>query len=83
MKAMTWLKIAAGILVTLAAIAAADTRHAQGYGREVMDNNSHAIASRIAACPVAQEQMSANSTCCNKDAKEKLSEEHHSGCCKK
>jgi hypothetical protein len=83
MKAMTWLKAGGCVLIALAAIAAADTRNAEAVGKQPMQGSSHAIASRIDACPVPNEQQhDSESGCCKKTAKE-ASEHQHSGCCRK
>jgi hypothetical protein len=82
MKAMTWLKIGGGVLLALAAIAAADTRYAEVRGKEPMQGMRHVIASRVDVCPVAQELREEKSSCCKKDAKENSRKSEHSACCR-
>jgi hypothetical protein len=83
MKAMTWLKAGGCVLIALAAIAAADTRNAEAVGKKPMQGSSHAIASRLDACPVANEQQpDSQSGCCKKEAIG-ATEHHQSGCCRK
>lgn len=79
MKAMTWLKVGGCVLIALAAIAAADTRQVRVSGPAPGEGISHAIASRVDACSVAQDE-GANGGCCKKEAK---SQRQHSGCCRK
>ena len=82
MKAMTWLKIGGGVLVALAAIAAADTRYAEVTGKEPMHGISHAIASGREGCPIAQQQEIAKTGCCKEHFQHELKKES-SGCCRK
>jgi hypothetical protein len=80
MKAMTWLKVGGGVLVALAAFAAADTRYVEITGQWPGDR--HVIASRADACKVLAEASATNDGCC-KSAAENSKQQGHSGCCRK
>lgn len=78
MKAMTWLKVGGGALVTLAGFAAAGTHYAEVTGLAPVNPESHAIASEPTGCPVKKEL--AKSGCCKKETK---AEPKQGGCCRK
>jgi hypothetical protein len=80
MKAMTWLKLGGGVLVALAAFAAADTRYAEVTGNGPVRSVRHAIALQGRRCPVSQKIEQTKSACCNDETKEVLA--HQSGCCR-
>jgi hypothetical protein len=82
MKAMTWLKIGGGVLVALAAIAAADTRRIEVAEKAPEPRMGRVIASS-AECQVASEQKSSSGGCCQKKAEQKAEPAQHSGCCRK
>jgi hypothetical protein len=82
MKAMTWLKISGGVLVALAAIAAADTRYAEVTGKGPMQGIGHAIASGRDSCPIAIQQEQVKIGCCNAYAQHQQ-KKGSAGCCRK
>ena len=84
MKAMTWLKIGGGLLVALAAIAAADTRRIEVTEQAPEKGGGHVIASRLEQCRIIGEANAATkSGCCQKKEVENADVSKHSGCCRK
>jgi hypothetical protein len=81
MKAMVWIKVGGGVLVVLAALAAADTRYVDVAKETSQETKERAIASRTEGCMVLHGREALKSGCCKKEAKEEP--KSHSGCCRK